>query len=123
MMRLLLSTIPSSRRLVPTGHGVVTVTFFALVGGLEVLGRSASSDLHDGLAALVLGSAVALPASRHRRTPLPWLSWLLAWVSRLGGRFVDRIRYDHGLDLRGTPRLPRRLPPATWGVVAALIAW
>ena len=54
MMRLLLSTLPSARRLVPTGHGVVTVTFFGLLVGLEILGRAATSDLHDGLAALVL---------------------------------------------------------------------
>lgn len=122
MIRLLLSLVPSARRLVPSGHGVVTVTFFGLVAGLEFLGRSATSDLHDGLAALVLASAIALVATRHRRSPLPWVSWLGGKARFLLSR-IERVKYDQGIDLRGTPRFPRRLPPVTWVVLAVLTTW
>jgi hypothetical protein len=121
-MRLLAATLPRFRRLVPSGHGLVTLTFVGLLIGLELIGRLAGSDLHDGLAGLVLASAVALVAARHRRYPLPWVNWLGGRLGRLAGR-LDRVRYDHGIDLRGTPRLPRKLPPIVWGLLAALVGW
>ncbi len=121
-MRLLAATLPRVRRLVPSGHGLVTLTFVGLLIGLELLGRQAGSDVHDALAALALASAVALVAARHRRHPLPWVNWLGGRLGRLAER-LDRVRYDHGIDLRGSPRLPRRLPPVVWWAVAALAAW
>jgi hypothetical protein len=121
-MRLSTATLPSVRRLVPSGHGLVTLTFVTLLIGLELVGRLAASDLHDGLAGLVLASAVALVAARHRRTPLPWVSWLGSQVGRLAS-WLDRVRYDHGIDLRGTPQLPRKLPPVVWWAVTALTVW
>lgn len=121
-MRLLVATLSPFRRVLPSGHGLITITFLSLLIGLELAGRSATSDLHDGLAGMVLLSAVALVAVRHRKQPLPWVNWLgrrALWVvSRL-----DRYRYDHGIDLRGTPPVPRRLPPAVWPVVVALGVW
>ena len=121
-MRLLVATLWPVRRILPSGHGLITITFLALLVGLELAGRSATSDLHDGLAALVLISAVALVAVRHRRQPLPWVSWLGRRGLRIVGR-LDRFRYDHGIDLRGAPPIPRRLPPIVWPVAVAAIAW
>jgi len=121
-MRLLVATLSPVRRFLPSGHGLITVTFVAIVIGLELVGRSATSDLHDGLAALVLVSAVALVTVRHRKQPLPWVSWLgrrgLWLLSRL-----DRFRYDHGIDLRGTPPIGRRLPPAVWPLALCVVLW
>src|SRR5262245_32715737 len=121
-MRPLAITLPRVRRFVPSGHGLVTLTFVSLLIGLELIGRLAVSDLHDALASLVLASAVALVAARHRRHPLPWVNWLAGRLGRLAGQ-LDRVRYDHGIDLRGTPRLPRRFPPVVWVVLALLVAW
>ncbi len=121
-MRLLTFALPRVRRFVPSGHGLVTLTFVTVLVFLEVVGRVAVSDLHDGLAAVVLASVVALVASRHRRHPLPWVSWLAGRLSRLAGR-LEQVRYDHGIDLRGSPRLPRRLPPVVWWVLAGLAVW
>ncbi|OWK39727.1 hypothetical protein [Fimbriiglobus ruber] len=121
-MRLLASALPRVRRLIPTGHGILTFTFVLLLVGLELVGRVAASDLHDGLAALVLASGVALVASRHRRHPIPWVSWLrsrLGWLSTK----LESVRYDHGIDLRGSPPFPRKLPPVVWLALAALSAW
>ena len=103
-MRLSTATLPNVRRFVPSGHGLVTLTFVTLLIGLELVGRLAGSDLHDGLAGLVLASAIALVAARHRRAPLPWVSWLGDRLGRLAG-WLDRVRYDHGIDLRGSPLL------------------
>jgi hypothetical protein len=121
-MRLSTAALPSIRQLVPTGHGLVTLTFVSLLIGLELVGRMAGSDLHDALAGLVLASAVALVAARHRRAPLPWVNWLAGQLTRLADR-LDRVRYDHGIDLRGSPALPRKLPPVVWVAVAVLAGW
>lgn len=115
-------TLPTAQRLVPTGQGMVTLTFAALIVVLELTGRVAVSDLHDGLAAMVLASGVALIVARHRRQPLPWVSWLTERAGRFAGH-LDHVRYDHGIDLRGSPPLPRKLPPVVWWAVGVLVAW
>lgn len=121
-MRLLASALPEIRRLLPSGHGLVTITFACLLVGLELTGRLAASDLHDALAAVALASGVALLAARHRRQPIPWINWLNGRLVRLAG-MLDRVRYEHGIDLRGDPRLPRKLPPAVWIILGVLFAW
>ncbi len=121
-MRLSTATLPDVRQLVPSSHGVVTLSFVGLLVGLEMVGRLAGSDLHDGLAGLALVTGVTLVVARHRRTPLPWVTWLGERLGRLSG-WLDRVRYDHGIDFRGTPPLPRRLPPVVWWAVAVLAAW
>jgi hypothetical protein len=121
-MRSFAAALPKVRQFVPSGHGLVTLTFAVLLVGLELIGRLAGSDLHDGLAGLVLAAAVALVAARHRRDPIPWVGWLRDRLTRLAGR-LERARYDHGIDLRGTPRLPRKLPPVVWWVLAGLVGW
>ena len=67
------------------------------------------------------GPSIAVTA-RHRRSPLAWVRRLANWFRRLGSRLAA-LRYDHGIDLRGTPPIPRRTPPAVWLVVAIFVAW
>src|SRR5688572_24723432 len=105
-MKLLTSVLPWSGRVLPAG-GWFTLLVCAFVVGLEVAGRHATSDVHDTVAASALLAAGCMIAVRHRREPLPWLNRLAAFGRRVGKSFVW-LRYDHGIDLRGTPPLPRR---------------
>lgn len=121
-MRLLTAALPEALRLLPTGHGLMTVAFVAVLAALEMVGRWAANDVHDALAGLVLLSAIALLVSRHRRDPIPWVGWVAGRAGRAGRR-LERLRYDHGIDLRGSPAFPRRLPPAVWVAVAVIVVW
>jgi hypothetical protein len=120
-MKLLTSVFPRNGRVLPAG-GWFTLTVCALLIGLEVLGRKATTDVHDALAAfalITLGFAIGF---RHRREPLPWVSRFGALSRRLLGS-IAWLRYDHGIDLRGTPPLPRRTPPVVLLLVLLLAAW
>ena len=120
-MKLLTSVLPRGGRLLPAGAWfTLAVCGFVLV--LEVFGRYAVTDFHDGLAGFALVVVGLAVAARHRRAPLGWVRRLGDWVCRLGSVLVA-LRYDHGIDLRGTPPLPRRTPPAVWLLAAALIGW
>lgn len=120
-MNLLTSVLPRGTRALPAGSWFTLMVIGVLVG-LEVLGRFAVTDVHDGLAAFILLGVVGSVMLRHRREPL-------AWVSRLGRSFrrvtafASFLKYDHGLDLRGTPPLPRRMPPVMWKIAIGLIGW
>jgi hypothetical protein len=120
-MKLLNSVLPRGGRLLTSG-GWFTLAVFGFLVGLEVAGRYTSSDVHDCLAGLLLVGAVLAIVARHRREPLGWVCWLADWGRRLWAS-VATLRYDHGIDLRGTPPLPRRTPPAVWGLTAALLLW
>jgi len=87
-----------------------------------MFGRRAASDVHDTVGAVVLLLILAGIAIRHRVNPIPW-------VKRLGGllwriaKISDRFKVDIGPDLRGTPRIPRRLPRVVYLVVFFLLCW
>ena len=117
-MRLIALALPRVRRLIPSGQGLVTLLLVMIVVSLELVGRHAKSDWHDLLAVLLLSSCVALVVMRHKRQPLTWVIWLTSQFGRL-----DRVRYEHGLDLRGSPRLPSRLPPMIWILLVGLTTW
>lgn len=120
-MKLLTSVLPHGIRLLPSGAWF-TIAMCGFLIGLEVAGRQATSDLHDGLAGfLLLGAGLAI-AARHRRSPLGWVRGLGNWVRRIGASLAS-LRYDHGIDLRGTPPVARRTPPAVWLVILALVVW
>ena len=120
-MKLLTSVFHGNVRVLPAG-GWFTLAVAAFLLGLEVAGRYAASDLHDGLAAFGLIGAVLFAAVRHRREPLPWVGRLAAFGRQVVAAFVG-LRYDHGIDLRGVPPLPRRTPPVVFALVAALVVW
>jgi hypothetical protein len=121
-MKLLTSVFPRNGRVLPTG-GWFTLLVCAFVIGLEVLGRTyATCDIHDAVAASALFAAGCMIAVRHRRDPLPWLNRLAAFGRRVASAF-SWLRYDHGIDLRGTPPLPRRTPRVVFLVVMLLVGW
>lgn len=120
-MKLLTSVLPRGGRLFTEG-GWFTLAVCAFVVGLEVFGRYAATDFHDGLAGCALLIAAGTVAARHRRTPLGWVRALAAWGRRVGESF-SALKYDHGIDLRGTPPVPRRTPPAVWLLAVMLVAW
>ena len=106
-MKLLTSVLPPGTRILPAGWWF-TLLVFSAVAGLEVVGRLyTSNDVHDALAAfLLLGVGIAV-AARHRRSPLAWVRAAMHWAKRLGA-LAAWLRYDHGIDLRCSPPLPRR---------------
>src|ERR1700677_5023624 len=120
-MKLLTSVFPRSGRLLPAG-GWFTLALCGFLVGLEIAGRYASTDFHDGLAGFALLAAVLAIAARHRREPLNWIHGLGNWGRWLSGSLAGR-RHDHGIDLRGTPPVPRRTPPAVWLLTAILVIW
>ncbi|MBM3982745.1 MAG: hypothetical protein FJ304_21240 [Planctomycetes bacterium] len=120
-MKLLTSVVRRNGRVRASGR-VFTLAFVAFVIGLEVIGRYATTDVHDGVAAFALLAVVVAVAMRHRREPLPWVTRLGALAKRVRGA-VAWLRYDHGIDLRGTPPFPRRIPPVVFLVALALCAW
>ena len=121
-MRLLNSTLLPIRRLVPSSEGLITITFLGLLVGLEIVGRSTTRDVQDGFAGLVLVAGVSLLMARHRREPISWLNWIGNRIGRVGKQF-DRWPYDHGIDLRGTPVIPSRLPPLVYALLGGLALW
>jgi hypothetical protein len=120
-MKLLTSVFPRNGRVLPSGCWF-TLAVCAFVAGLEVAGRFATSDVHDGLAACLLICGFCTVAVRHRREPLPWVTRLAGLARRIGAAFAW-LRYDHGIDLRGTPPLPRRTPPVVFLLALVLVLW
>ncbi len=90
--------------------------------GLEILGRAFTSDVQDGLGALALITLAGAVAFWHRRRPLDWVNWLIKRVNRATDR-IAKMKYEHGIDFRGTPPLPQRLPRFAWWIAFGLLAW
>jgi hypothetical protein len=120
-MKLLTAVLPRGRILTENGWFTLAVCGFFVA--LEIGGRyAATTDFHDGLAGFVLLMGIATIAARHRRVPLRWLTSLGNRFHRLASALAA-LRYDHGIDLRGTPPVTRRTPPAVWFIAFGLIAW
>jgi hypothetical protein len=120
-MKLLTSVLPRSGRLLPAG-GWFTVAICGYLVGLEIAGRYAATDFQDGLAASTLLAVLLAVTLRHRREPLGWVQGLGKWGKWLGGPLTS-LRYDHGIDFRGSPPIPRRTPSAVWLLTAGLLVW
>jgi hypothetical protein len=105
----------------PAG-GWFTLALCGFFFALEVVGRYATTDFHDGLAGFALAGVIVAVTARHRRAPLAWVRGLANWLRRLGS-WLAALRYDHGIDLRGSPPIPRRTPPAVWLLIAGLVVW
>jgi len=120
-MKLLTSVLPRGRILTEDGWFTLAVCGFVI--GLEIVGRSvALTDFHDGLAGFALVIGVAAIVARHRRAALGWVTSLTNIFQRVVTTFSS-LRYDHGIDLRGTPPITRRTPPAVWILAFALVVW
>jgi hypothetical protein len=120
-MKLLTSVLPRSGRILPAG-GWFTIAVCGFLVGLEIAGRYATTDFHDGLAGFALLLAILAVLARHRREPLGWVRGLGHWGRCLRDS-LSGLRYDHGIDLRGSPPLPRRTPPAVWILAITLAVW
>ena len=120
-MKLLTSVLPRGARLLPSGVWF-TLALCGFLVGLEFAGRHATSDLHDGLAGfLLLGAGLAIAAVTRARL---WVGFAGLRTGSVASVLPSAsLRYDHGIDLRGTPPLPRRTPPAVWLVMFGLAVW
>jgi hypothetical protein len=120
-MKLLTSVLPRASRVLPAGCWF-TLVVVGCLAGLEVAGRAATSDIHDGLAGFALLAIGASIAARHRRQPLSWVRAIVGWGRRMAGS-ASWFQFDHGVDLRGSPPLPRRTPRVVWLTALALVLW
>jgi ABC-type Co2+ transport system permease subunit len=108
-MNLLMRAMVGLRRWATPDVGFIAVLIGSLAG-IEVLGRQSQSDLHDVGALMLLSLLTVLTATRHRRTPMAWVTALhgpLDWV-------IERTRgwtFQMGLDMRGEPAVKRGVPP------------
>lgn len=95
----------------PTGRrrSVLVWAALALWVGTEIVGRKTTSEYGDLLAAFVLVLAIALLTAAHRIEPFPWALAVQGWLRR-AVESLQRWRIDVGIDLRGTPPLPQRIP-------------
>ncbi|QEL13195.1 hypothetical protein [Limnoglobus roseus] len=121
-MKLLDAALFRAQRLVPSAERGSAICVVALLGGLEVVGRNATSDLYDLLAGVTLLLGAMCIAAWHRSNPVPWVTKLSTFATRQATRF-DQLKYDVGLDFRGVPPLPRRVPRLVYFVFLGMIAW
>lgn len=101
--------------------------WFAAVAAIEVYGRRSTSEAGDLLAVLSLATLGAITVLQHAARPRVWLE-LLVGTLRTAVEWTHGRRVTMGIDLRGDPPLPRRLPPfLVWGMGAGVglltVAW
>jgi hypothetical protein len=120
-MRLLTRTIRDLRRFL--GPGILFSCGVLLVlAALEAVGRSMATDVHDLAAASMLGLLALVVGVRHRQAKL-------GWVSSLGGLaqsaldWLRGLKFEIGIDLRGTPPLPFGMPRAIRTAAVVLSVW
>lgn len=119
-MKLLDAVLFRANRLVPSAERGTAIAVVGLLVGLEVVGRSATSDWYDllGGVALLLGGLFV--AAWHRSEPVPWVTKLTKYATRQANRF-DQLKYDVGIDFRGVPPMPRRVPRTVYLVFLGLL--
>jgi hypothetical protein len=123
-MKVLAAIAPRIRRLVPTADGGLTAGLIAVLVAIELAGTQATSEFHDALAGAALVAAVIFALAWHRTRPLAWLSRLQSAGRGQLERF-EQLKYDVGIDFRGTPPYPRGMPrlvPILFLTFAAAIA-
>ena len=109
-------------RWMPSSTAWLSLIFVALLVTLEFIGRTAANDFYDALAGLALSCAVIIAIARHQRYPFPWMTWIERRGRRLWRR-LERVKFDHGIDLRGTPPFPQRIPRWAFLLGAAMLGW
>lgn len=83
---------------------------------IELLGRRSPSEGGDLVAVGVLVGLGLVTARQHAARPRVWIAGLVERARSLLG-WLGRHRLSMGIDLRGVPPLPRRLPPVLMGVL------
>lgn len=121
-MKLLSSALTLSIPVRTSGQVLFSLGVLTGLLGLEILGRGFTSDVQDGVGALALITLAGAVAFWHRRRPLDWVNWLVVRTNRATDR-ISKWKYEHGIDFRGTPALPQRLPRVAWWLTFALLAW
>jgi len=121
-MKLLAAPRLLLARWMPSSTAWLSLILVALLLTLELIGRTAVNDFYDALAGLALACALIIVVARHQRSPFPWLSWIERRAHRLWQRF-ERLKFDHGIDLRGTPPFPQRIPRWVFVLSSILFAW
>ncbi|MGL4422391.1 MAG: hypothetical protein ACRCZF_17105, partial [Gemmataceae bacterium] len=121
-MRLLASVWPQLRRLLPSPERWLSFGVVAFIAAVELIGRHAPSDLYDLAAGLAVISMVTFVVSWHRRYPLGWLTWADRAIERLS-RAANQLKYQIGIDFRGTPPFPYRAPRIVAATAVVLLAW
>jgi hypothetical protein len=92
-----------------------------VLGVLEAYGRSTAGDPEDALGVAALALLLALVRRRHARRSLPWVTTLEAGFRRVSAA-LRRESAGMGVDLRGTPPVPRGFPPFLGGAVGLVAA-
>lgn len=122
-MKLLSPFQLTTSRLLPTTNTVFTATAVIGMVALEWFGRNFTrNDLQDLCALISLGVLGGFLLMRHRAKPF---GWVLA-CHRIGQDLINRLTrrtYDYGIDLRGEPNYPQKLPFLIWGVILFMAAW
>jgi hypothetical protein len=119
-MKLLEAVRFRAQRLIPSAERGTAIAVVGLLVGLEIVGRNATSDWHDLLGGVALLLGVMFVVAWHRSDPVPWVSKLLRFGRRQANRF-DQLKYDVGIDFRGTPPIPQHVPRAVWWVVLGFV--
>jgi hypothetical protein len=120
-MKLLDAVRIRAHRLVPSAERGTAIGVVALLVGLEVVGRTTASDWYDLLGGVTLLLGGLFVAAWHRSEPVPWVTKLTKYATRQANRF-DQLKYDVGIDFRGAPPLPRRIPRSVYLAFAGLVA-
>ena len=121
-MKLLSAVLPRVQRLIPSSERGMALVVVGFLIGLEIVGRMASTEWQDALAgaALVLGILCVL--AWHRTQPIAWVQWVGTFLAVRANRF-DQLKYDVGIDFRGTPPMPQRIPRLAFLAFAVLVVW
>lgn len=120
-MKLLDAVIFRAHRLIPSAERGTTIAIVGLLVGLEVVGRSATSDWYDLLGGLALLLGALSIAAWHRSEPVTWVNTIASYANRQANRF-DQLKYDVGIDFRGSPPIPRRIPRVVYLIFLGLLA-
>ncbi|CAN5348281.1 hypothetical protein BH11PLA2_BH11PLA2_41340 [soil metagenome] len=129
-MKLLAALTPRIQRLMPSAGRGMSVALLGVLAAVEFAGRHATSEFHDALAGVALLAVGLFVVAWHRNRPLGWLEHLHRAAARWFER-LEQLKYDVGIDFRGTPPYPTRLPravPVTLAVIGlvtalAFVAW